>query len=505
MKFFVLIIFLLKFAMIYNGLLKNSLVRTGMQSLACNLFRKYDDLKKLDENFIKIAKDNTKHNSLSIESSEYSALLSKLKSYDELGKQYLVYKMLFGDKLAWKFFIDIKNTKKEKQAKLQLKVEVKIDEKKVLERIRRIIDLTNGIGAGNYATFQAVEYLENFKLGADLSRCKPNLFTKAQMFFIEKSLNRVEMKYTDRMESLSKDVLQGWIGIKFYKLPKNAFVTDEAYWKKPGENFPNVIEYGKTESGKACIFQDKEVIMVDSIENVQKKEKCDVQIVSPATEDTRESEIVPINISYLRTQDKFNVKFYVSENKLDYNCIGWSIGMQDFLNTNIYNEKSQEVRTKDELILYLLQFAEALKYIGKNNNFKKTYNLILLKKKPAPSLINSLLSTETPREFLDGQLTGLNNGIKQEDIEKLCQGDFNGAVIFYGQNDKMTHGARYIGELKLWTSKLGQSYLVTHNLELMSDSPTEKSLYGFPKFLYCPNGVTKSDVLGANPGRIDFS
>jgi hypothetical protein len=103
-----------------------------------------------------------------------------------------------------------------------------------------------------------------------------------------------------------------------------------------------------------------------------------------------------------------------------------------------------------------------------------------LKKKPAPSLINSLLSTETPREFLDGQLTGLNNGIKQEDIEKLCQGDFNGAVIFYGQNDKMTHGARYIGELKLWTSKLGQSYLVTHNLESMSDSPTEKSLYGFP-------------------------
>jgi hypothetical protein len=442
---------------------------------------------------------------LSIESNEYSDLLSKLKSYEELGKQYLVYKMLFGDKLAWKFYIDLKYMQSEKQVKTKLVLDVKIDEKKVLERIRRIIDVTNGIGAENYATFQAVEYLENSNLSADASRCKPNLFTKAQMFFLEKSLNILETKYTNRMKSLSDDVLQGWISIKFYKLPKNAFVTNEAYWKKPGENFPNVIEYGKTESGKACIFDDPEAVLVDSIENVQKKEKCDMQIVSPATEDTRESEIVPINIGYLKNQDKFNVKFYVSENKLDYNCIGWSIGMQDFLNTNIYNEKSQEVRTRDELLLYLLQFAEALKYIGKNNNIKKTYNLILSKKKPAPSFINSLVSSETPKEYLDAHLTGINNGITQVDIEKLCQGDFNGAVIFYGQNGKMTHGARYIKELKLWTSKLGQSYLVTHNLELMSDSPTEKSLYGFPKFVYCPNGLTKSNVLGANPGRIDFS
>lgn len=471
------------------SLLKSSVMRTKMQTIACNLFKKYDDLKKLDVNFIKIAKENSKHNDLNIESSEYTEFLNKVKSFGELGNQYLVYKMLYGDKIASKIYNDIRRYQKGASA------QEKIDENDVFDRVKRIIKLTNGIGAENYATYQAIEYLQNTPFSLSSSRCNSNIFNKREISFLERRFNRRSSKYRTR------DPMSGWNSIKFYKYVKSARITDKDFWNNKSENFPMVVEYAKQPQSRSCHFYDQQTVYVDSIEGIQIRQNCDIQVISGATADTREEEIIPVNVD----RNSFDVKFYVSENRIDYNCIGWSIGLQDFLNTVLYTKKSQDVHTKEELILYLSQFSEALKFIENNKNNKNIYSRILNKKKPPPSLIGNLIESDNPKVYLEQHLVGLYNGINQDEIERLCSGDFDGAIIFYGQKNKMTHGARFIRSLNLWTSKLGQSFLITHNLDSMSDSPTEKSLYGFPKFLYCPNGLSNANVPGANPYRTDFS
>jgi hypothetical protein len=487
MKFLFILILFVNICYIKLGLLKNSALRVRMQSLACNLFRKYDDLKKLDVNFIKIAKDNSKHNDLDIDSKEYTEFLNKVKSFGELGNQYLVYKMLYGDKIASKVFNDIRKYQRGPPSQEEL------NENDVMNRIKKVVELTNGFGAENYATFQALEYLQNTSFNLKRGGCNTNILNKQEISFLERRFKRTKYR--------TKDPIYGWSSIKFYKFVKNARINDVPYWKKQNENFPMVIEYSKQPQSRSCIFNDQETVLVDNLDSVQKRTNCDIQIISGSTEDTREEEIVPVNVS----KNSLNVKFYVSENRLDYNCIGWSIGLQDFLNTVLYTQKSKDVLTKQHLILYLLQFSEALKFVDQNKNNKNVYNRILNKKKPPPSLINNLVSSDNPKLYLEQHLIGLNDGINQQEIEKLCSGDFDGAVIFYGQKNKMSHGARFVKSLNLWTSKLGQSYLITHNLEQMSDSPTEKSLYGFPKFLYCPNGLSNANVPGANPNRTDFS
>ena len=86
----------------------------------------------------------------------------------------------------------------------------------------------------------------------------------------------------------------------------------------------------------------------------------------------------------------------------------------------------------------------------------------------------------------------------------ICDSRLDQAVIFYGQNNKFSHAARYVSKLSSWTSKLGSSYLITHDLHFLSDSKSEKSLYGKPKFIFCPYGVN-TKVLGIKHDRKDFS
>jgi hypothetical protein len=509
MKLIFYIIFLAGFSYVTPGLLTNSFMRTKMQSLACNLARRYDDLKQLDVKFIKIAKDNTKHNDLEIKSSDYSDFLTRVENFKELGTQYLVYKMLYGDKLASQIYIDLKkNQNKNKE-------EEKVDEKDILERVKKIVKMTNGIGSENFATYQAVEYLQKFPftLGKGTG-CKVNLFSNYEVSLLERKITSYKSKYHRRFKknkSKMKDPLVGWGSIKYYEQPKNAKVTDEPYWKKKNENFPMVVEYGKQHEDD-CNFSDPSNIRyVDQIESVQLKKQCDIQIISDSTADTKETEIVPINLVNSRRspndQLNFNVKFYVSENRLDWNCIGWSVGLQDFLNTDLYTENTRKVTTRSELMLYLLQFSEAMKYVRNNTSVKPSvYNRILSKLKyPPPSLIEELINDDNPRNYLESHIIGVKNGVNQENIEKLCTGNFDGAIIFYGQDGKLTHGARYLKYFNLWTSKLGQSYLITHNLDSLSDSPSEKSLYGYPKFLYCPNGISQTIADGGDPNRQNFS
>jgi len=509
MKLIFLIIFLAVISYVSSELLTNSFMRTRMQSLACNLARRYDDLKQLDVKFIKIAKDNTKHNDLEIQSSDYSDFLNRVKNFKELGTQYLVYKMLYGDKLASQIFIDLKKNQNKK------KEDEKVDEKDILERVKKIVKMTNGIGAENFATYQAVEYLQKlpFTFGKG-SGCKVNLFSDNEISLLERRITSYKSKYQRRFKkykSKMKEEPVGWKSIKYYEQPKNAKITSESYWKKKDENFPMVVEYGK-QHGHDCDFSNpSNIVYVDRIESVQLKENCDIQIISGSTDDTRETEIVPVNLVNSRrnpnNQLNFNVKFYVSENRLDWNCIGWSIGVQDFLNTDLYTENTKKVTTRGELMLYLQQFSEAFKYVRNNTSVKpNVYNRILSKLKfPPPSLMEELINQDNPRNYLESHIIGLKNGVNQENIEKLCSGNFDGAIIFYGQDGKLTHGARYLKHFNLWSSKLGQSDLITHNLESLSDSPSEKSLYGYPKFLYCPNGISQTIADGGDPNRQNFS
>jgi len=185
----------------------------------------------------------------------------------------------------------------------------------------------------------------------------------------------------------------------------------------------------------------------------------------------------------------------------------------DFLNPHIYTNPPRGVSNKEELKLYLRQFKEALMAIKNENQSKRKSDMIeksstdkssmLEKIKPAPSLMLSLMNK---MEILDSDnyITGIVDDITDEQILNVCRGNLNEAVIFYGGDEnRLTHAARYSSELKTWTSKLGYSYLVTHSLHLLDSTKTELSLYGAPKFIYCPNGVDNS-VPGAYPDRPSF-
>lgn len=482
MKLLSILIILLHITIVHLNLIRNMAMRSKMQSLACSLYYNYNEVQKIDESIMTIAKQNNKHNNVYVPPKEYNQLLNQIKQYREIALEFLVFKMIHGDKLAAKIYMDIKNENK--------KISENIDEASVLDRVRKIVAVTDGIGAGYHAKYLAYEYLKNYDKKRN-NRCRIN-FTHTSLSFIERRSKRSHMKIKTK----------AWESIKFYKIPLNADIRDLKHWNKEKEKFPMVIFYGETHPNDCLYENPSSKDQVDNLSEINLHPDCKLQIIGRQTDKTNDLKEIPIYIE----NRSHNVKFWVSQDKLEYNCIGWAVGFQDFLEIRLYTDPQQDVKDLMSFKIYLRQYREALKSIetklqGRSRDDTEILNRIINKKKPAPSLIMSLLLDEN---VLEKNLVGLKDNITTEEINQICDSEMDGAVIFYGQNGELTHGARYVIELRSWTSKLGSSYLITHDLHLLDDSAFEKSLYGLPKFLYCPKSVNK-EAPGVNMDRSDFS
>jgi hypothetical protein len=473
-----LLLILILITSVHLNFLKNLAMRSKMQSLACSLFYQYNEVKKIDKSINEIAKENDKHNDVYIPPEQYKEIINEMKKYKEIGLQFLVFKMMYGDKLAAKIYMDIINENKE--------IEKDIDEKEVLDRVRKIVDLTNGIGASHHAKYLAHEYLKNYN-PKNSNRCQVN-FASSGLSFLEK-------------RSKSKLKTKAWNQIKYYKTPLNADIRNKKRWLKKNETFPMVITYGETYPSSCGYKNPTNLKEVSRLDEIELHPDCYIQIIGKQSDKYQIIKKIPVIIN----NKQHDVKFWISENLIDYNCIGWAVGLQDFLEIRIYTNPKRDVKTLKDFNLYLRQYREALitaeKKLGDGIEDKEIWLRVIDKKKPEPSLIISLLKDEN---ILDKRLVGLQDDISTLQIFEICNHNIDGAVIFYGQHGELTHGARYVKELNTWTSKLGSSYLVTHDLHLFDDGFHEKSLYGKPKFLYCTDTV-RFDAPGAFKDKKDFS
>ena len=93
MKFFSkLIIALIQIIFVNLSLLRNLALRTKFQSLACSLFYKSQEVKKIDETINELASKNYKHDEVFIPSKQHKEILDKIKQYKDVGLQFLVLK-----------------------------------------------------------------------------------------------------------------------------------------------------------------------------------------------------------------------------------------------------------------------------------------------------------------------------------------------------------------------------------------------------------------------------
>lgn len=494
MKLKVLFFIFLKICIIYCKLFKTLTQRTKMNNLACDLSEKYEEISELEKKYVELSNSITESNDFINLSPMYNEFIELLKKDKEMANEFLILKMFYGDKIASRLYMDL-SMQVESSVKSS---NIELNEEDVIRRVREIASSTNGIGAKSFAQYQAIEYLKEYKLKDNKYRCDVNL---------EDENGNSNQGKLYRTETGVKYL--GWNTIKYLKFPKNPNVRNSTYWNTKWNKFPGIVRYGNTKP-KDCSYVQKASTYVDEINQVNLYDNCDIQIIGDHTTDTEKKEVIKVKID----GKPYNIKLYVSEKILDYNCLGWAIGIMDFLNPHIFSDPPRHVKTKQELKLYLKQFKEAMSTIKKEGDFRKlavnnnSMNItdrtsILEKIKPAPSMISDLINKKGILET-DNYIIGLNDDITDEQIAKVCRGNLKDAVIFYGGADgTLTHAARYSQELKTWTSKLGYSTLITHSLHLLDSIPGDISIYGAPKYVYCPNGVD-NNIPGSAPKKTNF-
>lgn len=143
----------------------------------------------------------------------------------------------------------------------------------------------------------------------------------------------------------------------------------------------------------------------------------------------------------------------LTSTSLEYNCIGWSLGIRGWINP-IEGEID-----KPEIATTLNRFLKSQQIQFPKNHEKNVLNIL--------DKIN---------------------------VEKSCIADAKTDIAFFFTQAKqdankleMTHGARYIdvlnevnnAQVASWTSKLGHELLISHELSDLSDS-SSKASYGLP-------------------------
>lgn len=142
---------------------------------------------------------------------------------------------------------------------------------------------------------------------------------------------------------------------------------------------------------------------------------------------------------------------------LGYNCIGWALGVETWINPTTKIPKTA--------------FSNGIKLATSVSNFIED-QIEYFKRESNSHLV---------------KLKIMENFEKISCLEPISFMNFtDGAIAFYFQNYAMTHAARYtdkIGEqsVKAWTSKLGQSFLVWHELNDLNEGKYGEPLcYALP-------------------------
>ena len=225
------------------------------------------------------------------------------------------------------------------------------------------------------------------------------------------------------------------------------FSESEIYSLKtafPSINLNNISKIGPSTNKFLFEFNEKQR---DSFPDICSDYGCNY---------VKEVHYVEINIngtkSLVKVPDRlcldqaFNCEVY-KVLSLNYNCIGWALGIRDWINPSFENMNSV---SKDNIHKFL-------------NDLKTKYP------EGHPKLVFPIIH---------------NLEVKAD----LCSSWnlFSPNVIFdtafYFKNDHLTHGARYIKglngrELNSWTSNLGEGPLISHKLEYLNDNSLNAS-YG---------------------------
>lgn len=168
----------------------------------------------------------------------------------------------------------------------------------------------------------------------------------------------------------------------------------------------------------------------------------------------------------------------LTRTSLEYNCLGWTLGIRGWINPHEGDISKSEVSTTLEKFLKAQQF-----------QFPKNHE------KNALHILDKI-------QVGDQCINGNNNiGNVDSSLHQL-------AFFFKpGKNDvtklEMTHGARYLDilkevnntEIQSWTSKLGHELLISHKLNDLSDNGV-KATYGLPlcyAFYEVKNSLVSSD------------
>lgn len=465
--------------------------RTKMNNMACTLSEKFEEVSGLEKKYTEFYISVSDSNEEIEKSSKYLEFMEELKKDKVTSDEFLIIKMFYGDGIASRLYLDLAKTViPDYQPALG-----EINEQEVFSTVKEVATMTNGIGAKSYAQYQAMQYLKKYKLRNNKYRC--DVSSQNENYHSEREI---------KLRTENGDNYLGWKTLKFFKIPKNVNTLYPNKANSKSSNFPKINEYIKNNAND-CAFQDIDSITyVKELSEIKLYDTCEIQIIGDRTNNSDKREVVKLSVE----GSNLEVKFFVSENILDYNCLGWAIGLMDWVNPYVYTNPPRPVSTKNDLKLFLLQFKEAIisiKIMNENASDKQSPAIskkssLLDKLKPGSSLIMNLLEKSINLDGAD-YLTGINNEVTQAQIEKICKGSLIDAVIFYGKNGSLTHAARFSSELKTWTSKMGHLFLLTHSLHLLDDSLTEKSVYGIPGFVYCPNGAD-NNAEGSMPARKAF-
>ena len=147
----------------------------------------------------------------------------------------------------------------------------------------------------------------------------------------------------------------------------------------------------------------------------------------------------------------------VSITSIAYNCIGWAVGIRDWLDPSMITALAQRNGSPVSAINMFLTMMG--KTYGKSASALHDKNIIKIvdKLQVEPQGCTPLYPSQSTAEH---------------------------DVSFYFKGDECTHAARYVNKINgtditSWTSKLGKYLLVTHTLADLSDNSATAS-YGVP-------------------------
>jgi hypothetical protein len=359
---------------------------------------------------------------------------------------------------------------------------------------------------------RSLAFYRGYKILLELN--KDNYFRNTDID--SKSQSKITNKHpiTSSFKNFSfRERSKNWNDIKFYIHPESLRDSNEI----PLFYYDKLFDY--LESDKECEYVELPKEKDEDIKGINPS-KCKAVKIADST---RLKTVRPNNFPFeiMANGDRYTLMAHFTVlGKVYYNCLGWALGIEEFINNDIwinYPKESASITSLAGLKLLILQYAIALRnsdefsnhdksdlyYSGSDSGSKSYYTSKLMSNSLiaevningiSEKLNNSFfkLPTTNEKEFFDSKCRADDGNEIEEEMNIQ-----DGTIIFYGGLDeeggenKLMHAARYIKHLRSWTSKMGELPLITHGLHHLDG---DINAYGRPVFLYCPNPLSSDDI-----------